>query len=55
MFDYFGFFRQPRFNPNNEYGWDIAPSMENYNSALPKREDYPHKKTRGNFGSMEGL
>jgi len=41
------------FNPNNEYGWDIAPSRENYNSALPKREDYPHKIRRGNFGFME--
>jgi len=41
------------FNPNNEYGWDIAPSRENYNSALPKREDYPYKIRRGNFGFME--
>jgi hypothetical protein len=29
------------FNPNNEYGSDIAPSMENYNTSLPKHEDYP--------------
>jgi len=41
------------FNPNNEYGWDIAPSRENYNSALPNREDYPHKKIRRNVGFIE--
>jgi len=41
------------FNPNKPYGVDMFPSMENYNSALPKREDYPRKITRGNFGFME--
>ena len=41
------------FNPNNEYGSDIAPNMENYNTSLPKHEDYPQKATRQNFGFME--
>jgi hypothetical protein len=41
------------FNPNNEYGLEVAPSMENYNTSIPKHEDYPKKAIRQNFGFME--
>lgn len=41
------------FNPNNEYGSDIAPSMENYNTSLPKHEDYAQKPISYNFGFMD--
>jgi len=41
------------FNPNNEYGLEIAPSMENYNTSLPKHEDYPRKLIRQDFGFMD--
>jgi len=40
------------FNPNNEYGLDIAPSMENYNTSLPNHEDYPRKVISQDFGFM---
>ena len=41
------------FNPNNEYGSDIAPSMENYNTSLSKYEYYPRKVTSQDFGFMD--
>ena len=43
------------FNPNNEYGLDIAPSMENYNTSLPKPkyEAYPRKAIQYDFGLFE--
>ena len=41
------------FNPNNEYGLEIAPSMENYNTSLPKYDDYPKKDIRYDFGFLE--
>ena len=41
------------FNPNNEYGSDIAPSMENYNTSLPNHEDYPRKVISQGFGFMD--
>jgi hypothetical protein len=41
------------FNPNNEYGLDIAPSMENYNSSLLNHEDYPRKVISQDFGFMD--
>jgi hypothetical protein len=41
------------FNPNNEYGWDIAPSRENYNTSLPKCEDYPQMAIKHNFSFMD--
>ena len=43
------------FNPNNEYGLDIAPSMENYNTSLPKPkyEAYPKKAIQYDFGLFE--
>ncbi|CAA6822516.1 MAG: Unknown protein [uncultured Sulfurovum sp.] len=41
------------FNPNNEYGQEIAPSMENYNSSLPNHEDYPRKVISQGFGFMD--
>jgi hypothetical protein len=41
------------FNPNNEYGSDIAPSMENYNTSLSKHEGYPRKVISQDFGFMD--
>ena len=41
------------FNPNNEYGSDIAPSMENYNTSLPKHEYYSKKAIEYNFSFMD--
>jgi hypothetical protein len=41
------------FNPNNEYGLDIAPSMENYNTSLPKHEYYSKKVIKYNFSFMD--
>ena len=41
------------FNPNNEYGLDIAPSMENYNTSLPKHEYYSKKAITYNFSFMD--
>lgn len=40
------------FNPNNEYGQEIAPSMENYNTSLPNHEYYPRKVISQDFGFM---
>jgi len=40
------------FNPNNEYGLDMAPSMENYNTSLPNHEGYPRKVISQDFGFM---
>ena len=41
------------FNPNNEYGLEIAPSMENYNTSLPKHHDYSKNAIKYDFGFME--
>ena len=42
------------FNPNNEYGLEIAPSMENYNTSfIYKQENYPKKSISYNFGFMD--
>jgi len=41
------------FNPNNEYGLEIAPSMENYNTSVPKHEYYSKKAIKYNFSFMD--
>lgn len=41
------------FNPNNEYGLEIAPSMENYNTSVPKHEYYSKKGITYNFSFMD--